>query len=336
MYKSIELFAGCWWLALWAELAGFEHLLLNDFDKYCVETLKLNRPEWNSVHSDVTDIDFKKYLWKVDLLTGWYPCQSFSYAWKKRWLDDSRWNLFLEFARAIKECMPKVFVAENVRWLVSHDWWKTLKKMLEVFSDLWYRVEEPKVLKAINYRVPQKRERVFIIGIREDIQKDVIFERPKKDNKIYVLKDALKKWILFDSDVPNSPGQEYSWRKKEIIHMVPPWGYWRDLPEDIQKEYMMKSYYLWWGKTWMARRIARNEPSLTLLCSPAQKQTERCHPEDTRPFTVREYARIQTFPDSWIFSGSINQQYKQIWNAVPVNLWNAVLSSVKNFLDKLV
>ena len=102
--------------------------------------------------------------------------------------------------------------------------------------------------------------------------------------------------------------------------MVPPGGYWRDLPLDIQKEYMLKSFYLGGGKTGMARRISWDEPSLTLTCSPAQKQTERCHPEETRPFTVREYARIQTFPDDWEFAGPMGAQYKQIGNAVPVNL----------------
>ena len=104
------------------------------------------------------------------------------------------------------------------------------------------------------------------------------------------------------------------------MELVPPGGYWRDLPIDIQKEYMKGSFFLSGGKTGMARRISWDEPSLTLTCAPAQKQTERCHPEETRPFTVREYARIQTFPDTWSFSGSITAQYKQIGNAVPVNL----------------
>ena len=117
--------------------------------------------------------------------------------------------------------------------------------------------------------------------------------------------------------------------------MVPPGGYWRDLPIDVQKEYMKKSFYLWGWKTWIARRISWDEPSLTLTCSPAQKQTERCHPDETRPFTVREYARIQTFPDSWKFMWSVNQQYKQIWNAVPVNLSYHMWNSLIKLLDDI-
>ena len=100
---------------------------------------------------------------------------------------------------------------------------------------------------------------------------------------------------------------------------------------------MKKSYFLGGGKTGMARRLSWDEPSLTLTCSPAQKQTEgcRCHPDETRPLTVREYARIQTFPDSWIFSGSLTSQYKQIGNAVPVNLAFAVGRSLAALLNDI-
>lgn len=101
-------------------------------------------------------------------------------------------------------------------------------------------------------------------------------------------------------------------------------GYWRGLPIEIQKEYMGGSFKLEGGKTGMARRLSLNEPSLTLTCAPAQKQTERCHPTETRPLTVREYARIQTFPDDWEFIGTLGSRYKQIGNAVPVNLSYAI------------
>ena len=101
---------------------------------------------------------------------------------------------------------------------------------------------------------------------------------------------------------------------------VPEGGYWRDLPLELQIEYMKGSFHLGGGKTGMARRLSWDEPSLTLTCAPAQKQTERCHPSENRPLTTKEYARIQTFPDNWRFQGSSTQIYKQIGNAVPVNL----------------
>lgn len=116
---------------------------------------------------------------------------------------------------------------------------------------------------------------------------------------------------------------------------MPQGGCWRDLPDDVAREYMKGSYFLGGGKTGMARRLGWHEPSLTLTCAPAQTQTERCHPDETRPLTVREYARIQTFPDDWAFQGSMNQQYKQIGNAVPVNLAWAVGESLYQLLGKL-
>jgi len=318
-YRSIELFAGAGGLAIGMERAGIEHVLLNDSDKYAIATLKRNRPNWNVLHGDVSSIDFTLYN-GIDLLTGGFPCQAFSYAGQKRGLEDTRGTLFYEFARALKESQPKVFLAENVRGLKSHDKGKTLQTMIDVFESMGYDVLEPKVLNSIHYKVPQKRERLFIVGIKKEFSDKVSFLWPKENKRIYTLKDALKKGDLYDCDVPQSEGQIYPEKKKRVLDLVPPGGCWRDLPIEIQKEYMMKSYYLGGGKTGIARRIAWNEPSLTLTCSPAQKQTERCHPEETRPFQVREYARIQTFPDEWIFEGSLTQQYKQIGNAVPVNL----------------
>ena len=333
-YTSIELFAGAGGMALGMEKAGFEHLLLNDFDFHATQTLKANRLHWNVVHGDIAKIDFKPYE-NVDLLTGGFPCQAFSYAGRKLGMEDTRGTLFYEFARALKESKPKVFLAENVKGLKSHDEGRTLQTMVAVFESMGYTVLEPTVLKGIHYGVPQKRERLFIIGIKKEYAPHVSFMFPKPVSKIYTLKDALKKGELYPSDVPESEGQSYPEKKKKILDMVPPGGYWRDLPLDVQKSYMMKSFYLGGGKTGIARRISWDEPCLTLTCSPAQKQTERCHPDETRPFQVREYARIQTFPDNWKFSGPLTQQYKQIGNAVPVNLSYAIGISLKKLLDDI-
>ena len=250
-------------------------------------------------------------------------------------MEDTRGTLFYEFARALKEAQPKVFLAENVKGLLNHDDGRTLQTMVEVFESMGYDVLEPKILKAIHYRVPQKRERLFIVGIKKEYAERVTFVWPKGLSTIYTLKDALKKGDLYESDVEVSTGQNYPEKKKKVLELIPPGGYWRDLPIELQKEYMMKSFYLSGGKTGIARRIGWDEPCLTLTCSPAQKQTERCHPEETRPFQVREYARIQTFPDSWIFEGSTTQQYKQIGNAVPVNLAYALGTSLVKILNDL-
>ncbi|MEM7180573.1 MAG: DNA (cytosine-5-)-methyltransferase [Spirochaetota bacterium] len=331
-YTSIELFAGAGGLALGLEQAGIEHVFLNEIDKWACETLKRNRPEWTVSPEDIKDIDFTQHRDKVDILSGGFPCQAFSYAGKKLGFNDTRGTLFFEYARAIKEISPKICLAENVRGLLNHDNGKTLQGMISVLEELGYYVVLPRVLKAIHYNVPQKRERLIIIAIRKDIKQN--YNYPLPSTKVYTLKDALKKGDLFTSDVPDSVGQAYPKRKKEILSMIPPGGYWRDLPIDIQKEYMLKSFYLGGGKTGMARRISWDEPCLTLTCAPAQKQTERCHPDETRPFRVREYARIQTFPDDWEFAGSMLQQYKQIGNAVPVNLGKEIGYSLVDFLNK--
>ncbi|MCK5697399.1 MAG: DNA (cytosine-5-)-methyltransferase [Gammaproteobacteria bacterium] len=318
-YQSIELFAGAGGLAIGLEKAGFHAVALNELDKNACATLRKNRPNWHVLEGDISTIDFTGYH-NIDFLSGGFPCQAFSYAGNKLGFEDTRGTLFFEFARAIKELKPKVFLGENVRGLSSHDNGKTLQAIKSVIQELGYTLIEPKVLKAIFYRVPQKRERLFLVCIRNDLVKYNNFKWPEPFNTILTVKDALKKGVLYNTDCPKSQGQMYPERKKKILSMVPPGGCWVNLPDDIQREYMQKSYFMGGGKTGMARRLSYDSPSLTLTCAPAQKQTERCHPEETRPLTIREYARIQTFPDEWEFMGSISSQYKQIGNAVPVNL----------------
>jgi len=332
-YNVLELFAGAGGLAIGMEQAGLKCIALNEIDKYAAETLRYNRPNWQVLEGDIRNISFKDFEGKVDVVTGGFPCQAFSYAGKRFGFQDARGTLFYEFARTVKETNPKICIGENVKGLKNHDGGRTLEAMIAILDEIGYRVIDPKILKAIYYNVPQKRERLILVGVRKDIEID--FEYPKANQKVYNLKDALKKGELFDCDVPQSAGTKYPDSKKIVLDLVPPGGYWRDLPLDIQKQYMQKSFFLGGGKTGMARRISWDEPSLTLTCSPAQKQTERCHPDETRPFTVREYARVQTFPDDWKFAGPVSAQYKQIGNAVPINLAKAVGQAIVRFLNEV-
>ncbi len=333
-YSSIELFAGAGGLAIGLEKAGFNAVALNEIDKNACATLRKNRPNWNVIEGDISNVDFTIYK-DIDFLSGGFPCQAFSYAGNKLGFEDTRGTLFFELARAIKETKPKVFLGENVRGLLTHDNGKTLDAIKSVIQELGYTLIDPRVLKAIFYRVPQKRERLFLVCIRNDLVKYNNFEWPEPFSKVLTVKDALKKGDLYDSDCPQSQGQIYPERKKKILSLVPAGGCWVDLPDDIQREYMQKSYFMGGGKTGMARRLSYDNPSLTLTCSPAQKQTERCHPEETRPLTIREYARIQTFPDSWEFMGSVSSQYKQIGNAVPVNLAHAMGRKIIELLNNI-
>ena len=238
-YTAGELFAGAGGLALGLEEAGFKDVGLVEWDKYAASTLRANRPEWNVIQGDVVEIAEKgirnyidKYV-EVDLLSGGYPCQAFSYAGKKLGLEDVRGTMFYYYAKILEELMPRVFLAENVRGLVSHDEGKTLKTMIDVFTEIGYNVEY-KILKATDYGVAQKRERVIIIGTRKDL-KDIEFKFPKPFGYIPTLRDALR-------DVPESEGSKYPEKKKKVLDLVPPGGCWIDLPEDIAKEYMGKSY----------------------------------------------------------------------------------------------
>ncbi len=307
-YKVVELFAGAGGTALGFHNAGLQHVLLTDWDDDSTKTLKHNQPDWDVTRDDIRNISFKGI--KADIVEGGFPCQAFSYAGERLGFEDIRGTMFFEFARCVKEVKPKIAMGENVRGLLRHDGGKTLRTITSVLRRLGYRVAY-KVLRAQYLDVPQKRERLIILAVRKDLNLPILFPR-EKDYTIS-LREAL-------DGCPPSIGQVYPKRKKEILALVPPGGYWRDLPDGLRKEYMQASYYLGGGKTGMARRLSWEEPSLTLTCAPAQKQTERCHPGETRPLSVREYARIQTFPDGWEFAGSMASQYAQIGNAVPVNL----------------
>ena len=334
-YSVVELFAGCGGLALGFEEAGLNCLFANDIDRDSCKTLKENRPNWHVVNKDIheiTDNEFKK-LKGADVVSGGFPCQAFSYAGKKMGFNDTRGTLFYEFARAVKIIKPQICIAENVRGLISHDNGNTLKTIIDVMeNDIGYEVINPQMCQAIFYEVPQKRERLFLIGIKKG--SGLRFNYPDKISEPYTVKDALKKGRLYKTNVPKAEFQKYTKRKQQIMSKVPGGGNWRNLPEKLQKEYMGGSYHLGGGKTGIARRLSWDEPSLTLTTAPAMKQTERANPEENRPLTYREYARIQTFPDKWKFIGSLNSKYKQIGNAVPVNLAKYIGYEIINSLNK--
>lgn len=330
--KCIELFAGAGGLALGLEQAGFEEIGLVEFDHTACQTLRINRPKWNILEEDIIEVSKRDLLkefnlkeGELDLLSGGYPCQSFSYAGKKLGLDDVRGTMFYYYAEFIKQLRPKMFLAENVKGLTTHDKGKTIKTMIKVFEDLGYLVEW-KVLNAWDYGVAEKRQRVVIIGIRNDLKEKIKFNYPTPHEYKPVLRDVLK-------DVPDSIGAKYPESKKKVFDLVPPGGYWRDLPNDVAREYMKSCYFMGGGRTGIARRISWDEPCLTLTCSPMMKQTDRCHPDESRPFTTREYARIQSFPDDWQFAGKMNDIYKQIGNAVPVNLAKCIGVEIMNALN---
>jgi DNA (cytosine-5)-methyltransferase 1 len=331
---AIELFAGAGGLALGIEKAGFNSIGLVEFDKDAANTLKRNRPTWNVINDDIQNIsslDLKSFFslvaGELDLLSGGAPCQAFSYAGKRLGLEDARGTLFYHYAVFLQKLQPKAFLFENVRGLLTHDRGRTYKTIIEIFESEGYTVQA-EVMNAWDYGVAQKRERLIMVGLHDSLTDKVQIESPKPYNYRPVLRDIL-------CDVPLSEGSQYSESKRKVFDLVPPGGYWRDIPEEIAKDYMKTCWDMDGGRTGILRRLSMDEPSLAVLTSPSQKQTDRCHPLESRPFTVRENARCQNFPDEWIFTGSVGQQYKQIGNAVPVNLAYEIAKKIYEGLERM-
>lgn len=324
-YTFIEVCAGGGGLSSGLMKVGFTPLLLNDVNKDCCKTLEKNHNDTKIMLGSMNDIDFKEYIDKVDLFTGGVPCQSFSQAGLRKGLGDPRGDLMIKFIEIVNLIKPKVFMIENVKGLLTHNKGETIKQVIETINkNNLYNIKY-KCLDASKYEIPQKRERVFIVGVLKSLNKEFNFPIESKDKVL--LKDILK-------DVPESKGLTYSDKKKELFKLIPQGGCWINLPENLQKEYLGKSFYSGGGKRGILHRLSMDKPSLTLLCTPSQKQTERCHPLEERPLTIREYARIQTFDDNYEFIGSINSQYKQIGNAVPVELAKKVGLEIIKVLQK--
>lgn len=333
-YSSIELFAGAGGLALGIEKAGFDTLGLIEIDKSAADTLRLNRPQWRVINDDISNIScleltnfFGIEKGELDLLSGGAPCQSFSYAGKRLGLEDARGTLFYHYAKFLEQLQPKMFLFENVRGLLTHDKGRTYKIITDIFESTGYVIQK-KILNAWEHGAAQKRERLITIGIRRDIADKVRYSFPEPHKYKPVLRDILP-------GCPESEGAAYSEYKRKIFELVPPGGYWKDIPEDIAKEYMKSCWYMEGGRTGILRRLSLDEPSLAVLTSPSQKQTDRCHPTEARPFTVRENARCQSFPDEWQFCGSIGDKYRQVGNAVPVELAYDIALKIREALEGL-
>ena len=324
-YTFIEVCAGGGGLSSGLIKAGFTPLLLNDNNNDCCHTLKKNHQNANVILGSMESIDYSKYVNKVDLLTGGVPCQSFSQAGLRKGLDDPRGDLMIKFIDILNLVKPKVFMIENVKGLLTHDDGNTIKTIIGAMNENNVYDVKYKCLDASKYGVPQKRERVFIVGVMKSLNRT--FDFPVENDKPKVLKEVLY-------DVPSSNGAKYSEEKIRLFKMIPQGGCWVNLPENLQREYLGNSYNSGGGKRGILYRLSMEKPSLTLLCTPSQKQTERCHPLEERPLTVREYARIQTFEDDYEFVGSMNSQYKQIGNAVPVELARHMGIAIVNVLKK--
>ena len=272
---------------------------------------------------DLSTVDFTQDKYKnIDLITIGSPCQSFSTIGLRNGFNDKRGAILFTFIKALKIIRPPMFLIENVKGLLYNDNGNSIKLLLTKLRKLKYHVKY-KVLNAVKYDVPQKRERIFIFGSLINNK----FEFPPGNHNVITLGEA------FENITDNIITSKYSEKKLKYFKEIPQGGCWTALPIDDQKDYMKKMYTSRGGRKGVLRRLSYDKPSLTILCTPQQMQTERCHPTENRPLTIRESMRIQTFPDDYKFSGSITQKYKQIGNAVPVKLARHMAMSISNYYE---
>ena len=345
----ISLFSGAMGLDIGLEKAGLNVVIGQDFDGSCVKTMRANGH--NVLGGDIREIDPRKFLELTGLsvgepflICGGPPCQPFSTAGKRLGINDPRGSLFMDFIRMIDYIRPRFFVMENVKGIMSaplkhvplaerdeNDPDQRLGTVLDVilseFDKLGYKTVYG-VLDAVNYGVPQFRERFVLTGSRdnEGIFLPIPTHFQMHQDKAYQWKTVRD--AIADLEFDNGECATLSEERLKFLKMVPEGGNWRDLPKDIIPIAMGGAYKSGGGKVGFYRRLSYDQPSPTVVTSPVQKATMMCHPTQDRPLSIKEYARIQQFPDGWVFIGTTAAKYRQIGNAVPVGLAEAIGKAV--------
>lgn len=355
---ALSFFSGAMGLDQGIEKAGFDVRLACEVDKFCRQTIALNKPN-TALLTDINnynaeDIRCAAGLDKsdeIDLIMGGPPCQAFSTAGKRKGFNDERGNVFLKYIELCLELRPKYFVIENVRGLLScpmehrpHD-----QRGLEypdlsedelkggALNFIINRLEKSgygysfNLYNSANFGTPQVRERVIIICSRDGKAPPFLIPTHSENGE-----HGLPKWNVLKqciSKIENHDHLTFPEKRLKFYRLLGPGQNWKNLPVELQKEAMGKSFYSGGGKTGFLRRLAWDKPSPTLVTHPAMPATDLAHPEQDRPLSVQEYKRIQEFPDKWELAGPIIQQYKQIGNAVPVSLGHAVGTLVFNLLN---
>jgi len=358
-YTCLSFFSGAMGLDVGLENAGFKTLLACEPDKICKNTIKKNRPNIQII-DDIRDYSANeirlaaglKKNQDIDLIAGGPPCQAFSTAGRRKGLEDERGNVFLKFVELITELRPKVALIENVRGLLSSPLIHrehnrrggsfpplskdempggALLRILEKLREHGFGISF-NLYNAANFGAPQVRERLIILCDRDGSKLKYLTPTNSEDGEL-----GLPKWRTFRDAVQNLPDEEGEYidfpeKRLKYYRMLGPGQNWRNLPEELKKEAMGKSYYAGGGKTGFLRRLHWDKPSPTVVTHPAMPATDLAHPVKDRPLSIQEYKRIQGFPDNWFFCGTTIQKYKQIGNAVPCKLGEAAGKAVVSFL----
>jgi DNA (cytosine-5)-methyltransferase 1 len=340
--KVVSLFSGAMGLDMGLRAAGLEIAVSQDIDPWCVETMSNNTThpvvggDIRKLLSDDPTCEFlltpaKLSRDQVFAVVGGPPCQAFSTAGKRLGKLDERGGLYSDFIQVVESLRPRFFIMENVKGLVSmlsdpadESSDPLLETILRLFrARTGYKVIHG-LLDAVHYGTPQFRERVVIIGSRD--HEPVFLPAPthfqlhqEHGLRWKTLREAI-------SDLEDTPGActQFSPRLLGYLRHVPEGGNWRSLPKEMVREAMGGAFEAGGGKVGFYRRLKYDEPSPTLVTSPVQKATILCHPTQLRPLSIREYMRIQEFPDTWLIKGAMVDCYRQIGNAVPVGLGRAL------------
>lgn len=329
LYKYIDLFCGAGGLSLGFDKAGFENIFSVEFNENFAKTYKRNFPKHNLLIDDIKNIDNETihHILKdktVDVIIGGPPCQGFSIAGNigRSFLDDERNQLFKEFVRFVVCVQPKMFVLENVAAMATHLRGKTIKTILEAFENAGcgYNVKY-EVLNSVDYGIPQERRRIVIVGVRKDF--DSVFNYPKKEKNIGTIKDAIGDLPPLQSgqtsNIPNHIAMNHSNQMLNKMSYIKDGGDRMDIPEEIRP------------KSGDIRKYIRYDSSKPSFCVTGDMR-KIFHYEQNRALTARELARIQSFPDDFIFEGTSIQIQQQIGNAVPPKLAQKIAMQVKETL----
>lgn len=348
--KAFSFFSGAMGLDLGLEKAGIHVLLACEMDKACRRTITANRP----------DIALLGDIWKytadefraaarltadddIDVMVGGPPCQAFSTAGARRGFEDVRGNALIRYIDLILELRPKYAVIENVRGLLSAPMLHTPHAER---IDGWEPTEEAKsggalihvvqllraggygvsfnLYNAANFGVPQSRERVVILCSRDGVTLPNLMPTHSQDGSFGLPKWRTLSYALKGIDPKSGDHEEFPEDRLRFYRMLKSGQYWKHLPVELHRAALGKSLDSGGGKTGFLRRLDWDKPSCTLVTSPTMPATDICHPEEDRPLSVQEYMRVQMFPDDWVMCGSITDRYRQIGNAVPVGLGEAV------------
>jgi len=356
--KFVSFFSGARGLDLGLEQSGWECLAANEFDRAAAETIRINAPNTRLYSQDIRDFTPEQLAKDLGIqpeelfaIAGGPPCQAFSTAGRRLGLNDARGNVFLHFLEFITKLRPKYAVFENVRGLLSAPLTHrphlergaadpelgvdeqpggALRLILDKLRAEGYEVTF-NLYNTANFGVPQSRERLIFIASREGER--IPHLTPTHDVKAA---HGLRPWTTFRDAVSPLDGIEHHHmafpeKRLKFYELLGPGQNWRDLPPDLQPIAMGQSFHSGGGKTGFYRRLAWDKPSPTLVTRPNMKATDLCHPEELRPLSVEEYAALQTFPKGYAFAGNLDDQYRQIGNAVPCAFGKVIGQHILNF-----